>query len=108
MSTRPSAAFFCYLATICAVLNCLAACGGRADSKKNGQQSPSGAVAIVQRGNLSHVLSLAGQFQPYQVVEVHAKVSGYLRHIYVDIGDRVHAGPPLATLDVPALTAPYR
>jgi RND family efflux transporter MFP subunit len=107
MSTRRITAFFCYLATICAVLNCLAACGGRADSKKNGQ-SPSAAVAIVQRGNLSHVLSLAGQFQPYQVVEVHAKVSGYLRHIYVDIGDRVHAGQTLATLDVPELNAQYR
>ena len=107
MSTRRITAFFCYLATICAVLNCLAGCGGRADSKKNGQ-SPSAAVAIVQRGNLSHVLSLAGQFQPYQVVEVHAKVSGYLRHIYVDIGDRVHAGQTLATLDVPELNAQYR
>jgi RND family efflux transporter MFP subunit len=42
------------------------------------------------------------------VVEVHAKVSGYLRHIYVDIGDRVHAGQTLATLDVPELNAQYR
>jgi RND family efflux transporter MFP subunit len=108
MSTRRVTAFFCYLATICAVLNCLAACGGRTDSKKNGQQPPSAAVATVQRGNLSHVLSLAGQFQPYQVVEIHAKVSGYLRHIYVDIGDRVHAGQTLATLDVPELNAQYR
>ena len=50
------------------------------------------AVSAVQRGNISHVLSLAGQFQPYQMVDVHAKVSGYVRKIYVDIGDRVHAG----------------
>ena len=49
----------------------------------------------MQRGTISHVLSLAGQFQPYQVVDVHAKVSGYLRHIYVDIGDKVHAGQTL-------------
>jgi RND family efflux transporter MFP subunit len=66
------------------------------------------AVAIVQRGNISRVLSLAGQFQPYQVVEVHAKVSGYVRHIYVDIGDRVHAGQTLATLEVPELNAQFR
>lgn len=65
-------------------------------------------VAVVQRGNISHVLSLAGQFQPYQVVEVHAKVSGYVQHIYVDIGDRVHAGETLATLEVPELNAQYR
>ena len=62
----------------------------------------------MQRGNISHVLSLAGQFQPYQVIDVHAKVSGYVRHIYVDIGDRVRAGQTLAVLEVPELNAQYR
>jgi RND family efflux transporter MFP subunit len=62
----------------------------------------------VQRGNISHLLSVAGQFQAYQVVDVHAKVAGYVRHIYVDIGDRVHAGQTLATLEVPELNAQYR
>jgi RND family efflux transporter MFP subunit len=66
------------------------------------------AVSTVQRGNISHVLSLAGQFQPYQMIDVHAKVSGYVRHIYVDIGDRVHAGQTLAVLEVPELNAQYR
>jgi len=55
--------------------------------------------------SISHILSLAGQFQPYQVVDVHAKVSGYIRHIYVDIGDKVHAGETLAVLEVPELDA---
>lgn len=75
------------------------------------QPSPSAhpvAVAVAQRGNISHVLSVAGQFQPYQVVDVHAKVSGYVRKIFVDIGDRVHAGQTLATLEVPELSAQYR
>ncbi|HUY80877.1 MAG TPA: efflux RND transporter periplasmic adaptor subunit [Acidobacteriaceae bacterium] len=66
---------------------------------------PTASVAPVERGAISHVLSLAGEFQPYQVVEVHAKVSGYIRHIYVDIGDRVHAGETLAVLEVPELDA---
>ncbi|MGB9417903.1 MAG: efflux RND transporter periplasmic adaptor subunit [Acidobacteriaceae bacterium] len=65
-------------------------------------------VSIVQRGNISHVLSLAGQFQPYQLIDVHAKVSGYVRHIYVDIGDRVHVGETIAVLEVPELNAQYR
>jgi RND family efflux transporter MFP subunit len=51
------------------------------------------------------VLTLAGQFQPYQVVDVHPKVSGFIRHIYVDIGDRVHQGETLAVLEVPELQA---
>ncbi len=30
---------------------------------------------------------------PYQNVELHAKVAGYIRNIYVDIGDHVQTGP---------------
>ena len=74
----------------------------------DGGPHPAAAVSPVQRGNISHVLSLAGQFQPYQVVDVHAKVSGYLKHIYVDIGDRVHAGQVLGVLEVPELNAEFR
>ena len=66
---------------------------------------PAAEVALVQRGNIAQVLTLAGQFQPYQVVEVHPKVSGFVRHIYVDIGDRVHQGETLAVLEVPELQA---
>ena len=62
-------------------------------------------VAPVARGSVSRTLNLAGQFQPYQVVDVHAKVSGYVRHIYVDIGDKVRAGQTLAVLEVPELNA---
>ncbi|HUA93843.1 MAG TPA: efflux RND transporter periplasmic adaptor subunit [Terracidiphilus sp.] len=51
------------------------------------------------------MLTLAGQFQPYQVVDVHPKVSGYMKHINVDIGDIVHQGETLATLEVPELKA---
>jgi RND family efflux transporter MFP subunit len=62
-------------------------------------------VAEVQRGNISEVLTLAGQFQPYQVVEVHPKVSGFIHNINVDIGDIVHKGETLAVLEVPELQA---
>ena len=61
------------------------------------------AVVTVSRGNLASSLTVAGQFQPYQEVELHAKVSGYIRSIKVDIGDRVHQGEILATLEVPEL-----
>ncbi|MEO6909816.1 MAG: efflux RND transporter periplasmic adaptor subunit [Edaphobacter sp.] len=62
-------------------------------------------VAHVTRENLSSTLTVAGQFQPYQEVDLHAKVSGYIRHINVDIGDRVRAGQVIATLEVPELSA---
>jgi RND family efflux transporter MFP subunit len=62
-------------------------------------------VSVVERGSVSHVLALAGQFQPYQLIDVHPKVSGFIRSIKVDIGDRVRQGQTLAVLEVPELQA---
>ncbi len=78
-----------------------------ADSKSEVRAAtpPSAKVATAQRGDISHVLTLAGQFQPYQVVDVHPKVSGYMSRINVDIGDVVHQGQTLAVLEVPELKA---
>jgi RND family efflux transporter MFP subunit len=50
-------------------------------------------------------LDVAGELLPYQEVELHAKVSGYIRKINVDIGDRVRKGQVLAELDIPELSA---
>lgn len=84
----------------------LAACRAKDGSDDARAASiPSARIAVAQRGSISHVLTLAGQFQPYQVVDVHPKVSGYMRKINVDIGDIVHEGQTLATLEVPELKA---
>jgi RND family efflux transporter MFP subunit len=61
------------------------------------------AVVAVIRGPMVNSLTVAGQFQPYQEVDLHAKVSGYIRWIKVDIGDRVRQGEVLAELEVPEL-----
>jgi RND family efflux transporter MFP subunit len=66
------------------------------------QPRPAAVVAIT-RGDLASSLTVAGQFQPYQQVDLHAKVSGYIRWIKVDIGDRVRQGEVLALLEVPEL-----
>jgi RND family efflux transporter MFP subunit len=67
------------------------------------EQPRAAAVVAVTRGNLASSLTVAGQFQPYQQVDLHAKVSGYIRWIKVDIGDRVRQGEVLALLEVPEL-----
>ena len=77
--------------------------GKSTDAKAS--EIPSARVATAQRGNLAHTLSLAGQFQPYQVVDVHPKVTGFMEKINVDIGDRVHKGQALALLEIPELNA---
>ena len=66
---------------------------------------PRAAVGLVHRGTIGNSLSVAGEFVPYQQVELHAKVAGYISKINVDIGDHVRAGQILAVLEVPELNA---
>jgi len=63
------------------------------------------AVALVTRRPVVNSLTLSGAFRPYQQVDVHAKVAGFIRKIYVDVGDHVTAGQVLAILEVPELSA---
>src|SRR5215471_9694546 len=69
------------------------------------QALPTAAVALVQRGAVANSITLSGAFHAYQQVEVHAKVAGYIRKIYVDVGDHVKSGQTLAVLEVPELSA---
>jgi len=63
------------------------------------------AVSLVKRGDLGDTLTVSGAFKPFQDIDVHAKVAGYIRKIYVDVGDHVKEGQTLAVLEVPELAA---
>jgi RND family efflux transporter MFP subunit len=63
------------------------------------------AVALVERGPLVNSVKLSGEFRAFQQIDVHAKVAGYIRVIYVDVGDQVKEGQVLAILEVPELNA---
>jgi len=54
---------------------------------------------------LRNTLALSGEFKPFQDVDLHAKVAGYIKTISVDVGDRVKAGQVLAVLEIPELRA---
>jgi len=62
-------------------------------------------VTHVQRGDVSDTLKVAGAFKPFQDVELHAKVAGYIRNMNVDVGSHVKEGQVLAVLEVPELAA---
>lgn len=83
----------------------ISGCNGQEEKKKEAATTVRAAVTVVKRAPISKHLTVAGEFIPFQEVELHAKVAGYIRHINVDIGDRVHTGEVLATLEVPELTA---
>src|SRR5258707_12649896 len=63
------------------------------------------AVARAERQDLSRDLVLTADFRPFQEIEVHAKVAGYVKQILVDAGDHVKQGQLLAVLEAPELVA---
>src|SRR5208282_4467518 len=60
-------------------------------------------VAKVTREDLFRQVTIPAEFRPYVEVELHAKVSGYVKDMNVDFGDKVKAGQVVATLEVPEL-----
>ncbi len=75
------------------------------DSTAAGPAGVTAAVTRVQRGSIAQSLTIAGAFKPFQEIDVHAKVAGYIKTIYVDVGTHVKDGQTLAILEVPELTA---
>jgi RND family efflux transporter MFP subunit len=81
---------------------------GRTSTEADDRNHPvltTAAVAVVKRRDLGDTLTVSGAFKPFQDIDVHAKVAGYIRKIYVDVGDRVKEGQTLAVLEVPELAA---
>jgi RND family efflux transporter MFP subunit len=82
--------------------------GSKAKARASEEQlesTPTVAVAEIRRAELYNEVPIPAEFRPYMQVDLHAKVSGYVEQIKVDIGDRVKAGQLLAKLEVPELQA---
>src|SRR6202045_4686057 len=76
----------------------------RANQSEDSAIQPA-AVVLAVRKPLVNSITLSGEFRPFQEVDVHAKVAGYIRKIYVDVGDHVKEGQTLAVLEVPEIAA---
>src|SRR5262245_43490401 len=79
------------------------ACSRSGAAAADSPETPFVAVAKVGTDDLAQSLTVAAEFRPFQEIEVHAKVAGYLKSISVDVGDRVKAGQLLAVLEIPEL-----
>ena len=60
-------------------------------------------VDRVARQDLNRSLELAAEFRPFQEIDLHAKVAGYLKAIHVDVGDQVTKGQLIAELEAPEM-----
>ena len=66
-------------------------------------EAPIVPVAAVAPATLQNNVVLSAEFEPFQDVDVMAKVAGYVREIRVDIGSHVKTGDVLAVLEVPEI-----
>lgn len=88
---------------------------GRAESLKTETQTResrlrAGArveIGAAVRGPTTRTVELTGEGRPYQQATLYAKVSGYLRDIKVDVGDKVKEGQVLAVIESPELDRQY-
>ncbi|MGE5237818.1 MAG: efflux RND transporter periplasmic adaptor subunit [Chloroflexota bacterium] len=64
-------------------------------------------VVSATRSRGIRTVTLAGEARPYAAVTLYAKVSGYLKEIRVDKGDRVKTGQLLAVIESPELDRQY-
>src|SRR5580700_11144782 len=79
-------------------------CGGdRKAEAEDAAHAPTAPVVKVVRRDLNNELEIASEFQPLQEIEVYAKVSGYIKKLYVDWGTHVKQGQILAELEIPEL-----
>jgi RND family efflux transporter MFP subunit len=78
-------------------------CGGAGKTNAGASDAPRVAVVKVVRKNLTSQLEIASEFEPFQEVDVYAKVPGYIQKLYVDWGTHVKQGQLLAVLEIPEL-----
>jgi RND family efflux transporter MFP subunit len=79
------------------------------DKKKNIKDSKVDSIAVfkLNREPLVKKLTFPAELIPIERAELYARVSGYIREVKVDIGDRVRKGEVLARVDAPEIVANY-
>ncbi len=78
----------------------------RRDTERREQELAQGRRVVVTRPRQlppTRTLEVPAAIRAWSETPVYAKVSGYLRKVYVDKGDRVRAGQPLAELESPEI-----
>ncbi|MEP7258601.1 MAG: efflux RND transporter periplasmic adaptor subunit [Flavitalea sp.] len=89
----------------------LTACSSGTEEKTNTGDSAIKAapasvkVIALEKGMLSSSLQLPGELIAYQQVDLYAKVSSFVRKLYIDVGSQVKEGQLLATMEAPEIAS---
>ena len=57
--------------------------------------------------NPEYEISVPAELKPYEQVEIHARVSGFVKQLFVDRGDLVREGQLIAVLEAPEMKQKY-
>jgi RND family efflux transporter MFP subunit len=84
---------------------CTVSCTKHPEVEASQDRALTVAVAKTSTRDLSRSVVLTADFKPFQEVDVMAKVSGYVKSINVDVGDRVKQGQLIAVLEIPEMAS---
>jgi membrane fusion protein (multidrug efflux system) len=75
----------------------------KAKEKVNEEIPVTADVFLLQKGKLASSLQMPGELIPFQQVDLYAKVNGFVKKLYADVGTEVKAGQLLAIMEAPEL-----
>lgn len=78
-------------------------CGGVSHANPPAANATRVATVVAAQRDLTNTLEIASELEPYQEIDVYAKVSGYIQTLNVDWGSHVRQGDTLAVLQIPEL-----
>ncbi|QIH34717.1 efflux RND transporter periplasmic adaptor subunit [Sphingobacterium sp. DR205] len=95
----------------CLLVLFIVSCSEKGNQNEQGtkrQIKPKGyPTAPVKIMNPEYELSVPAELKPYEQVVVHARVEGFVKQLYVDLGDHVRKGQLLAVLEAPEMNQKY-
>jgi RND family efflux transporter MFP subunit len=92
------------LAALAVLAVAASGCGRRAEESKSSMNSVSKVhLTKPQLRNFTYSVDQPGFVDAFEQTAIYSKVSGFIEHYYVDIGDHVKKGAPVADIFVPEL-----
>jgi RND family efflux transporter MFP subunit len=76
---------------------------GEKEKPTNTAPPPAMEVFTLKKDKLASSLQLPGELQAFQQVDLYAKVSSFVKKLYVDLGSEVKAGQLLAVMEAPEM-----
>ena len=75
------------------------------EQKKETVEAPALETFALQSGQLNSSFQVPGELVSYQQVDLYAKVSSFIKKLYVDVGSEVKTGQLLAVMEAPEINS---